>query len=78
MATFEHTDEKLLLSLEVLQEQMAIGSRLSPLRGFTFNFGNALSALGLIMTWAIVLLQFRLTAPPGNDSNSANSTNSTA
>jgi hypothetical protein len=43
---------------------------MSPLQGFSLDFATTLAALGLITTWSLVLLQFKMMeAPTGSSSN---------
>jgi hypothetical protein len=42
---------------------------MSPLQGFSLDFATTLAALGLITTWSLVLLQFKMMEAPTSSSN---------
>ena len=41
---------------------------MSPLQGFSLDFATTLAALGLITTWSLVLLQFKMMEAPTSSS----------
>jgi hypothetical protein len=42
---------------------------MSPLQGFSLDFATTLAALGLITTWSLVLLQFKMMEAPTSSSS---------
>jgi hypothetical protein len=47
---------------------------MSPLQGFSLDFATTLAALGLITTWSLVLLQFKMMEAPTGSNPTPNST----
>ncbi len=60
MSNFSNIDEKSKYQLECLEYQLGIISPIRPLNGFSLDFNTVLAAVGLMTTYTIVLLQFKM------------------
>ena len=46
--------------LECVQDQVSVETAMKPLNGFALNFNTIMVAIGLVATYTIVLLQFKI------------------
>jgi hypothetical protein len=60
MSNFSNIDERSKYQLECLEYQLSIISPIRPLNGFSLDFNTVLAAVGLMTTYTIVLLQFKM------------------
>ena len=60
MTNISEFDEKEQCQIECLLDQMSVESPMRPIKGFMLNFSTILGIFGLITTYTIVLLQFKM------------------
>ena len=60
VSNFSQLQEQEKFELECLQSQLSVETPMKPLNGFELNFNTILVAIGLMTTYTIVLLQFKL------------------
>jgi hypothetical protein len=60
MSNFSNIDEKSKYQLECLEYQLGVESPIRPLNGFRLDFNTILAAVGLMTTYTIVMLQFKM------------------
>ena len=60
MSNFGKLDDKMRYQLDCLAEQLSVESPIRPMRGFKLDFSTVLGLFGLLTTYTIVLLQFKI------------------
>ena len=60
MSNYCILDENTKYQLDCLVDQLGIESPIRPLKGFRLDFSTILASLGLMTTYTIVLLQFKI------------------
>ncbi len=60
MSNFEVLTESMKYDLACLENQLCNESPIRPIAGFRLDFTTVLASLGLMTTYTIVLLQFKL------------------
>jgi hypothetical protein len=60
MTLFKEIDDQTKYKLDCLVDRLAVESPMRPLKGFRLDFSTILASLGLMTTYTIVLLQFKI------------------
>lgn len=60
MSNFESLTENEKYDFGCLLNQLSVETPMRPMNGFQLNFNTILAGLGLLMTYTIVLLQFKI------------------
>jgi len=60
MTNISEIDENEKCQIDCLLDQMSVESPMQPIKGFMLNFSTILGIFGLITTYTIILLQFKM------------------
>ncbi len=60
MTFFTEIDDKTKYKLDCLVDQFGVESPIRPMKGFRLDFSTILASFGLMTTYTIVLLQFKI------------------
>ncbi len=60
IANFEGTDKTMKQRIATLVKMLGQGMPIRPLHGFKLEFSTILGSFGLVTTYTIVMLQFRI------------------
>ena len=60
ISNFSGLQEHEKFELECVQDQLSVETAMKPLNSFALNFNTILVAIGLVATYTIVLLQFKI------------------
>ena len=60
MTNYEEINDKVRYQLDILADQLGTESPFQPMKGFKLDFTTILGFLGLMTTYTIVLLQFKI------------------
>ena len=60
MSHFDNLDGKIKCKTDFLLNQLSVESPIRPLKGFKLDFSTILGLFGLMTTYSIVLIQFKI------------------
>ena len=60
MSNFGKLDDHVRYQLDSLEEQLGVESPIRPMKGFKLDFSTVLGLFGLMATYTIILLQFKI------------------